>query len=141
MFVCFFAVKCLCASLLYHSVCPVVDTLRHVFLWLKLSLYCTLIGMDVAEVLGNNAAQALGFQLFAPVDANISTGGSPLGKCYSLLMFMCSGTAYTRCVCSSTILIHDCFGCQPLRRILLCVLLHVFIQISFLIIFSLCFSC
>lgn len=37
--------------------------------------------MDVAEVLGNNAAQAMGFQLFAPVDASISTGGSPLGTC------------------------------------------------------------
>ena len=43
--------------------------------------------MDVAEVLGNNAAQALGFQLFAPVDANISTGGSPLGN--ELFFFWC----------------------------------------------------
>lgn len=43
--------------------------------------------MDVAEVLGNNAAQAMGFQLFAPVDANISTGGSPLGKFFALLIF------------------------------------------------------
>eukprot|EP01032_Pedospumella_encystans_P011289 gene11289-13134_t len=41
-------------------------------------------GMDVAEVLGNNAAQALGFQLFAPVDANISTGGSPLASSLNL---------------------------------------------------------
>jgi len=36
-------------------------------------------GMDVAEVLGNNASQAMGFQLFAPVDASLSTGGSPVG--------------------------------------------------------------
>jgi hypothetical protein len=30
--------------------------------------------MDVAEALGSNAAQAMGFQLFAPVADNVSLG-------------------------------------------------------------------
>lgn len=30
--------------------------------------------MDVAEALGNNATQAMGFQLFAPVADNVSLG-------------------------------------------------------------------
>ena len=35
-------------------------------------------GMDVSEVLGNNAAQAMGFQLFAPIDNTVilSNGGT-----------------------------------------------------------------
>jgi hypothetical protein len=33
-----------------------------------------LTGMDVAEALGSNAAQAMGFQLFAPVADNVSLG-------------------------------------------------------------------
>lgn len=32
------------------------------------------LGIDVAEALGSNAAQAMGFQLFAPVADNVSLG-------------------------------------------------------------------
>jgi len=65
--------------------------------------------MDVAEVLGNNAAQALGFQMFAPVDANISTGGSPLGIGHVIILFIYFGWA--RILVCLQFLEIDCYKC------------------------------
>lgn len=64
--------KCIHCIFLMYILCPIFCTTQR-------RINPRTAGMDVSEVLGSNAAQAMGFQLFAPIDNTVilSNGGTP----------------------------------------------------------------